>query len=71
MAINKRRDKYLIFRLTQDEYEALQNASSGARSLSDYARTRLLQSLETPAIDEQLVELRSSVAHIAALLEKH
>ena len=70
MAINKRRDKYLIFRLTQDEYEALQNASSGARSLSDYARTRLLQSLEAPAIDQQLVELRSSVAHIAALLEK-
>ena len=71
MAINKRRDKYLIFRLTQDEYEALQNASSGARSLSDYARTKLLESLDAPALDRQLVELRSSVARIAALLEKN
>ena len=71
MAINKRRDKYLIFRLTQDEYEALQNASSSARSLSDYARTKLLESLDTPALDQQLVELKSSVARIAALLEKN
>ena len=45
MAINKPRNKLLIFRLTQDEYQALQSASSGARSLSDYARTKLLGSL--------------------------
>jgi hypothetical protein len=59
----------LIFRLTQDEYQALQTASSGARSLSDFARTKLLRSLE-PALDQQLLELKSTVARIAQLLEK-
>ncbi|HYV61322.1 MAG TPA: hypothetical protein VE958_01535 [Bryobacteraceae bacterium] len=60
----------MIFRLTQDEYQALQTASSGARSLSDFARTKLLGSLGAPALDQQLLELSSTVARIAALLEK-
>lgn len=70
MAINKPRNKLLIFRLTQDEYQALQSASSGARSLSDYARTKLLGSLGERALDQHLVELKSTVTRIAALLEK-
>lgn len=70
MAVTKPRNKILIFRLTQDEYQALQTASSGARSLSDFARTKLLGSLGAPALDQQLLELSSTVARIAALLEK-
>ena len=70
MAVTRPRNKVLIFRLTQDEYQALQTASSGARSLSDFARTKLLGSLGEPAIDQQLLELKSSVARIAELLEK-
>ena len=46
MAVNKPRNRTLIFRLTQDEYDYLQAASSGARSLSDFARERLLRSIE-------------------------
>jgi len=71
MAISNPRNKYIIFRLTQDEYQTLQSASSGARSLSDFARTKLLGSLTEPDLDERLLELKSSVARIAALLEKH
>ena len=71
MAVNKPRNKLLIFRLTQEEYESLQNASNGARSLSDYARGKLLGSLEMPGLDQQLLELKSSVARIATLLEKN
>jgi Mobilization protein NikA len=71
VAVTKPRNKILIFRLTQDEYQALQSASSGARSLSDFARTRLLGSLGAPALDQQLLELQSTVARIAELLEKH
>jgi len=71
MAINKPRNKLLIFRLTQDEYQALQSASSGARSLSDYARTKLLGSLGEPALDQHLLELKSTVTRIAELLEKN
>ena len=70
MAVTKPRNKILIFRLTQDEYQALQSASSGARSLSDYARTKLLGSLGEPALDQQLLELRSTVTRIAQLLER-
>lgn len=70
MAVNKRRNKLLIFRLTQDEYQALQTASSGSRSLSDYARTKLLGSLGEPALDQQLFELKSTVTRIAELLER-
>ena len=71
MAVTKPRNKILIFRLTQDEYQALQSASSGARSLSEFARTKLLGSLGEPALDQQLLELRSTVARIAELLEKN
>ena len=70
MAVTKPRNKILIFRLTQDEYQALQTASSGARSLSDYARSKLLSSLGEPGLDRHLLELKSSVARIAELLEK-
>jgi hypothetical protein len=70
MAVNKPRNRTLIFRLTQDEYDCLQAASSGARSLSDFARERLLGSIERPPIDQQLTELRLTVDRIAELLEK-
>jgi hypothetical protein len=70
MAVNKPRNRILIFRLTQDEYDALQSASSGMRSLSDYARTKLLGSLGASRIDEQLTEIKTTVARLADLLEK-
>jgi hypothetical protein len=70
MAINNRRNRVVLFRLTQDEYESLRTASSveGARSFSDFARTKLLRGFETPSLDAQLTELKTSVAHIAELL---
>ncbi len=70
MAINNPRNKTLIFRLTQDEYQALQSASSGSRSLSEYARTKLMTSLGKPALDQEILELKSTVLRIAELLEK-
>jgi hypothetical protein len=70
MAVNKPRNRTLIFRLTEDEYGALQSASTGARSLSDFARAKLLGSLETRPIDEQLTDLKVTVARIAEMLER-
>ncbi len=70
MAINKPRNRILIFRLTQDEYETLQAASSGARSLSEFARGKLLGSIGPPGIDVQLTELKTKVERIAEMLEK-
>jgi len=73
MAVVKPRNRTLIFRLTQDEYASLQAAFSqkGARSLSEFARERLLGSLGTPALDEQITELRTTVDRIAHLLEEN
>lgn len=70
MAVTNPRNRILIFRLTQDEYIALQAASSGARSLSDFARSRLLNSLEEPALNQQINDLNSKVERITELLER-
>ena len=70
MAVTKPRNRILLFRLTQDEYEALQTASSGARSLSEFARAKLMGSLGVQPIDVQLTELKTTVARIAEILEK-
>jgi hypothetical protein len=71
MAVIKPRNRVIIFRLTQEEYATLQAASSekGARSLSEFARSQLFGSLETPALGQQLGELSTTVARIAQMLE--
>jgi hypothetical protein len=71
MPMSKPRNRTLIFRLTQEEYAALQAASSekGARNLSEFARAQLFGSLEAPALDQQLGEVRTTVARIAQMLE--
>jgi hypothetical protein len=71
MAVNKPRNRILIFRLTQDEYQALHAASTGARSLSEFARARLLDGLGGSAIDAQLSELKNTVKRIEQMLEKN
>jgi hypothetical protein len=71
MAINKPRNRILIFRLSEDEYSTLQSASSGSRSLSEFARAKLMGSLDSNPIDSQLTELKTTVARIAELLEKN
>lgn len=70
MAVTKPRNRTLIFRLTQDEYDSLQAASLGARSLSDFARNKLLGSIDLPPIDAKLHELTSTVNRLAELIEK-
>jgi len=70
MAVTKPRNRLLIFRLTQDEYETLQAASSGSRSLSDFARAKLMGSLNSSPLDEHLTYLKTKVTQIAELLEK-
>ncbi len=72
MAVTKPRNRSLIFRLTQDEYEALQVASTdeGARSLSEFARVKLFGALATPPLHTELSALRSTMARLAERLEK-
>ncbi len=82
MTAFKRRDKVLLFRLTQEEYDRLLAACTerGGRSLSDFARTKLLQRLEddprNPEIEghlyrvnERLDQLQSAVQDVTGMLE--
>ena len=71
MAVSKPRNRTLIFRLTQEEWDALQSASAGARSLSEFARAKLFSAIEAPPVSSQLSELQSKVARIEQLLERN
>ena len=83
MPVLKRRNRVVVFRLTQDEYEDLKSASSmrGARNISDFTRSELLTSIEQERrpeakldgrlleVGQKLSSLESTVRHIAKLLE--
>jgi hypothetical protein len=75
------RTRTVVFRLTQSEYEQLRVAcaGSGARNLSDYTRTELLNCMRTDrqgmtvperfvAIDQKLGELEQAVSRISEIL---
>ena len=80
MAITKPRNRTVLFRLTQEEYELLQSActANDARSLSDYARDRILgdsaaKDGTAPAslsqMEAKLDELQRAVERLTRLLE--
>jgi hypothetical protein len=71
----KRRNRIVVFRLTQEEYASLKSAcvDRGARNISDFARAALLSSIESEsggALGQRLSELESSMRQISALLER-
>jgi hypothetical protein len=72
MTFLKRRDRTVIFRLTKDEYETLETAcrQRGARTLSDYARSELLQAVERDQSEVMrgLSDLRKRLERMEGLL---
>jgi hypothetical protein len=85
MAVNKPRNRTVIFRLTQDEYKQLETISSagGARSLSEFARSRVLYGNalygnavrgngepSLAEIEKKLDELAGAVQGLARILVK-
>lgn len=86
MLAKERRTRLIRFRVSPDEYEKLSRycATSGARSLSDLARSALQQTMRgqagagDPAILEQLRRTNDSlrdmgqqIAEIRSLLDAH
>ena len=74
MPILKRRDRIVVFRLSQDEYEGLKAACAerGAASISSFARAELLTSLDRDrlsGVSRQLTQLESSMQRITQILE--
>lgn len=77
-----RRDRSVIFRLSQDEYQKLKEASEcyGARNLSDFARGAILNALSSrrarnhaePAfssIEESMADLKATMLRLQSALE--
>ena len=65
MAIRNPRNRVLIFRLTQEEYDAVQSASAGSRSISEYARDALLGSVRRSPVEERVSRLELSLAQLS------
>ena len=73
MAITKPRNRVVLFRLTQEEYELLQAACSAdqARSISDYARARILGQSggdSLAQVEAKLAEIQSAVQELNSKL---
>ena len=74
MAIIKRRNRIVLFRLSQDEYEGLRAACTerGVASISSFARSEILRALDlegSSGVGQQLSCLQSSVQRITEILE--
>ncbi len=74
MAISKPRNRVVLFRLTQDEFNEIQHACEGgaARSVSDYARARILGLSDTPSLatlEHKIADLSRAVSHLTKLME--
>ena len=69
-----RRDRLVIFRLSQDEYEKLKAASErhGARNLSDFTRGEVLNALHSRAtgnhVEQTLGSIQQNVADLKATM---
>jgi hypothetical protein len=74
MAFSKQRNRVVVFRLTQDEYEDLKGAclERGQRTLSEFARSELLSAIRSDSIrniiqtrfaefERKLAELQMSI----------
>ena len=69
------RTRSVIFRLTQDEYHHLEAACSmgGARSLSDFARSRVLRATGEPSlaeVEKKVDEIKVAVQQLTHILVK-
>ena len=65
-----RRDRLVIFRLSQDEYEKLKAASerTGARNLSDFTRGEILNALNSRAAGNVEQTLQQNMADLKATM---
>jgi hypothetical protein len=75
MAITRRREQLVVFRVTDREYEALKRVceAKGGGNLSEFARTELLksaQSMEIAALRQRLTSIEQQVSRLEAGYEE-
>jgi hypothetical protein len=67
MAVANRRNRVVVFRVTEEEYETLRAvaANSGARNISDFVRSKLLASIGALGTgSESLTEMSRTLASL-------
>jgi GGDEF domain-containing protein len=73
MPITKPRNRVVLFRLTQEEFARVQQAcaAADARSVSDFARARILAPAEPPLaqLEARLADLLHAVERLTRLVE--
>jgi hypothetical protein len=67
----KPRNRIVVFRLSQDEYRSLKDACdrAGARNLSDFTRSEILECLNSDALGGQLARRFASLEQQIAVLQ--
>ena len=72
MAVTKPRNRLVNFRLTEEEFQSLRTASSesGARSISDFARSAVLRSFHGEASQAQVSGLADLASRLEAAVDK-
>jgi len=73
--IVKSKTKAIVFRITEEDYERLESKTraTGARSLSEFARSKLLRAVGEPSLAEvgrKLSELETAVQHLAEMFAR-
>lgn len=71
MAVVQPRTKLVNFRVSEDEFKSLKEATEaeGARSLSDHARNKVLGATNV-GVGTQITQLRDEVAELTDLVKK-
>lgn len=82
MAIYSPRTRLVNFRLSEDEYQTLKEAAlrQGARSISDFARGAILNSVANPktdgaipdltGLDRKVTEIQGTIERISGFLSR-
>jgi hypothetical protein len=68
---SKPRNRIVVFRLSQDEYRSLQDACirAGARNLSDFTRSEVLERLDAEAVGGHLSRRFASLEQQIATMQ--
>ena len=69
--MSKPRNRIVVFRLSQDEYKSLKEACdrAGARNLSDFTRSEVLERLNSDAISGPLARRFTSLERRIAVMQ--
>ena len=76
MALLKQRNRFVVFRLTQEEYNAIKSAcvAAGSRNLSDFTRTELLALIQADGrsclVEQKLLEIDRKLADLQSCVER-